>query len=282
MKMIDMHLHMLPVPGDGPVADVETMLPVLDSLGIEKGVLMSGGESPDRLGCNAGNRAICRKYPDRFAWMCNLDPVEPETVYDRLCLYRDQGAVGIGELMINRPLDDPFLLAVFDAAQRLSLPVTFHMSPEVGYNYGVVDAPGLPLLEKTLQTFPGVKFLGHSQVFWIEISGDAPTDPKGRNSWGNGPVMPGGRVPELFAQYPNLYGDLSANSAGKAIMRDEAFGLAFLETFADRLFFATDMLNEKTRYPLADWLKEKAALGQLRRETCEKILYKNAQDHFGL
>lgn len=282
MKKIDMHLHMLPVPGDGPVADVQTMLPVLDSLGIEKGVLMSGGEAPDSLGCNAGNRAICQKYPDRFAWMCNLDATEPETVFDRLCLYRDQGAVGIGELMVNRPLDDPFLQAVFHAAQRLCLPVTFHMSPEVGYNYGVVDAPGLPLLEKTLQKYPGVKFLGHSQVFWIEISGDAPTDPKGRNSWGKGPVTPGGRVPELFSRYPNLYGDLSANSAGRAIMRDEAFGLAFLETYADRLFFATDMLNEKTRYPLAAWLEEKMASGQLKQETCEKILYKNAQTHFGL
>ena len=46
----------------------------------------------------------------------------------------------------------------------------------------------------------------------------------------------GGRVPELFAKYPNLYGDLSANSGSRAIMRDPEFGLWFLETYADRLF----------------------------------------------
>ena len=83
------------------------------------------------------------------------------------------------------------------------------------------------------------------------MSGDAPTEKEARNQWGKGSVAPGGRVPELFAKYPNLYGDLSANSAGQAILRDPAFGLEFLETYADRLFFATDMVNAGMTFPLA-------------------------------
>ena len=156
------------------------------------------------------------------------------------------------------------------------------MSPEVGYSYGVVDEPGLPLLEEVLRKYPRLKLLGHSQTFWIEMSADAPKDKEGRNSWGEGPVVPGGRVPELFEKYPNLYGDLSANSGSCAIMRDEAFGLAFLEKYADRLFFATDMVNKDMVFPLGAWLDEMLAAGKLREETYEKITRGNARRIFGL
>ena len=162
------------------------------------------------------------------------------------------------------------------------MPVTIHMSPEVGYSYGVVDDPRLPLLEEVLQKYPQLKILGHSQTFWIEMSGDAPNEKEGRNSWGHGPIKAGGRVPELFAKYENLYGDLSANSAGQAIMRDPEFGLKFLETYADRLFFATDMVNADMVFPLGAWLDEQVSKGTLSRAAYEKICWKNAQRVFGL
>ena len=285
MKRIDLHLHLthfqLPKVGKMNLTSGKNMLAHLDELKIEKGVLMSGGESLP-LGGNSGNRAICKKFPERYAWMCNLDAKNPETVYDRLAKYKAQGAVGVGEVTFNRPLDDPFLQALFAAAEKLELPVTIHMSPEVGYSYGVVDEPGLPLLEQVLQKYPRLKLLGHSQTFWIEMSGDAPTEKEARNSWGQGPVVPGGRVPELFEKYPNLYGDLSANSGGQAIMRDPEFGLAFLEKYADRLFFATDMVNRDMEFPLGKWLDEQARTGALSREAYEKILRGNAKRIFGL
>jgi len=156
------------------------------------------------------------------------------------------------------------------------------MSPEEGYSYGVVDAPGLPLLEEVLKKHPKLKILGHSQTFWIEMSAGAPTDKEGRNSWGDGPVIPGGRVPELFAKYPNLYGDLSANSGSRAIMRDPEFGLQFLETYADRLFFATDMVNKDMVFPLGAWLDEQLAAGKLSQSAYRKICFENAQRIFGL
>ena len=289
MKKIDLHLHLSfdPVPKSDTllVSTYKEMLPHLEELGIGKGVLMSSGERNFSMpmGSNEENCRIAAADPEHYAWMCNLDyDGDPKTVYDRLSVCKEKGAVGIGELMINRRLDDPFLNAVFEAAGKLNLPVTFHMSPETGYSYGVVDAPGLPLLEACLKRHPHTQFLGHSQTFWIEMSADAPTDKESRNQWGKGPVIPGGRVPELFGKYPNLYGDLSANSAGCAIMRDPAFGLEFLETYADRLFFATDMVNTEMVFPLGQWLDEQAANGALSRRAYEKICFKNAQTVFGL
>ena len=286
MKKIDLHLHLTPfqIPKLGKLnlASGKNMIPHLEELDIEKGVLMSSGEGGLPFGTNKANKKICDWFPNRYAWMCNISPKGKEPVYDRLARFKAQGAIGIGELTYNHKLTDPFLQEVFAAAEKLDLPITIHMSPEEGYSYGVVDDPGLPLLEEVLAKYPRLKILGHSQTFWIEMSSDAPKDKEGRNSWGDGPIVPGGRVPELFAKYPNLYGDLSANSGSRAIMRDPEFGLTFLETYADRLFFATDMVNTDMVFPLGAWLDEQLAAGKLSKDAYEKICRTNAQRIFGL
>lgn len=287
MKKIDLHMHImtvcnLPKIGKFNLSGPKKMIAHMKELGIEKAVLMSSGEKKIPFGKNSVCQKICQKYPQYFAWMCMLDEKDKDTVYDRLAEYKRQGAVGVGELTINKKLNDPFLQEVFAAAQKLQMPVTIHMSPEEGFSYGVVDEPRLPLLEEVLKNYPDLKILGHSQTFWIEISDDAPNTKEGRNSWGQGPVKEGGRVPELFEKYPNLYGDLSANSAGQAIMRDPVFGLAFLEKYADRLLFATDMVNADMVFPLGAWLDEQVKNGSLSCGAYEKICRKNAQQIFGL
>ena len=65
-------------------------------------------------------------------------------------------------------------------------------------------------------------------------------------------------------------------------MRDAEFGLKFLETYAERLFFATDMVNTDMVFPLGQWLDEQLELGNITKDTYEKICYKNAQDILGL
>ena len=269
------------------VAEPEELKTALLEKGITRAVLMSSGEHEEQglntLGAyNSDCEKIASMDPSFYAWMCNLNPAEERPVYDRLLEYRQKGAVGIGELMINRPLDDAFLEEVFEAAQELDLPVTFHMSPQQGYSYGVCDGPGLPLLEKALQKYPKLKFLGHSQVFWMEISADAPADPAGRNGFGRGPVVPGGRLEELFDSYPNLYGDLSAFSAYCAVTRDEAYGISFLNKYADRLLFATDATNKYNIPPLADYLDACLASGVIPQAAYEKICYQNAKELYGI
>lgn len=285
-KKIDIHLHLSerPIP-DGlgmKISSGAEMLPHLDELGIGFGIIMSSGEKQAMFGSNASCRRIAEQYPDRYAWMCGLDETEPETVYERLKQYQEEGAVGVGELAVNHRLDHPFLEAVFQAAEALGLPVLFHMSPEEGFQYGVVDEPGLPLLERALFKYPKLIFIGHSQPFWHEISGGAGKSREERYEWGKGPVTPGGRLGQLFEKYPNLYGDLSANSGGCAMMRDEAFGLAFLEAWKDRLMFGTDMVNVDMEFPLGGWLDQKVEEGALSISACQAIVSGNAKRIFGL
>lgn len=285
-KKIDIHLHLsdrtIPEGLGMKISSGAEMLPHLDELGISMGIIMSSGEKQAMFGSNASCRKIAEQFPDRYAWMCGLDETEPETVYERLKQYREEGAVGVGELTVNHRMDHPFLEAVFQAAEALGLPVLFHMSPEKGFQYGVVDEPGLPLLERALKKYPNLIFVGHSQPFWHEISGDAGASREERYEWGKGPVLPGGRLGQLFKTYPNLYGDLSANSGGCAMMRDEAYGLAFLETWKDRLMFGTDMVNVDMEFPLGGWLDQKAEEGALSMTAYQAIVSGNAKRVFRL
>lgn len=287
MMKTDIHLHLTleqhPKTEHMFVSSAADMLAHLQGLGIERGILMSSGEGHSSIpfGSNEECRQIARLFPGTYFWMCNLDDV-PGNIFERLRNYKEQGAVGVGELMINRRLNDSMIQEIFTAAEKLDLPILFHMSPEVGYQYGVVDDAGLPLLEENLKRYPNLKFIGHSQPFWHEISGDAAGDLSSRMEWGKGKVTPGGRLSYLFDTYPNLYGDLSANSGGCAIMRDEAFGLHFLEKYCDRILFATDMVNVDMEFPLGKWLEEMYQCGKLKEEVYRKIAYQNAESLFGL
>lgn len=289
LKKIDIHLHLTlqqyPKTDTMFLSSAAQMLPHLEELGIEQGIVLSSGEQENEqilVAANEECKRICEQFPKKFHWMCNVDAKNQTDVYKRILACKESGAVGIGELMVNQRLDAPFLQSVFEVAEELKLPVLFHMSPKEGFQYGVVDGPGLPLLEENLKRYKGLKFIGNSQPFWHEISKDAPATPKERMKWGEGAVCPGGRLPYLFETYENLYGDLSANSGGCAIMRDEEFGLAFLEKYQDRLLFGTDMANCEMTFPLGNWLDEQEHAGRLSRSAYEKICRTNAEKLFHL
>ena len=66
------------------------------------------------------------------------------------------------------------------------------------------------------------------------------------------------------------------------MMRDEAFGLAFLEAWKDRLMFGTDMVNVDMEFPLGGWLDQKVEEGALSFTACQAIVRGNAKRIFGL
>lgn len=269
-------------PLDDYTADAGEMAEHLKSLGVF--AVLSLVDARDRNRNIDAAVKMAELYPGFFHFSCNLsEDDDPRAVYDLMCRYKEMGAISVGELAINQWIGSPLITAIFEAAERLKLPVTFHMSPEPGYAYGICDRPGLPLLEEALRSFPNLKFLGHSQTFWLEISGDAPAgDNQARSRVGQGPVVPGGAVPRLLDTYPNLYGDLSAYSGTRAIMRDEKFGLEFLEKYQDRLLYGSDTVNKLQVMPLCNYLDECVGDGRLSRGAYEKICYKNAQKLFNI
>lgn len=289
MQKIDIHVHTIAEKGvlrprGDTFATPEELFEMYDQLGVEKAVLLPivSPEGQTDTNTNREIQAIVRQYPDRFYWFCNVDPrmgdnLQTTDFVQMLSYYKEQGAVGVGEITANLAMDDPRVEALMAACEQLNMPVTIHIG-DLGGDYGLVDSLGLPKLEKLLQKFPKLILLGHSQKFWSEISGDVTLETRGKNP--KGPVVPGGRVVELMCKYPNLCGDLSAGSGCNAMMRDPDFGYAFMEEFQDRLFYGTDICSPlditHIRVKLGPFMEQGVAEGKLSPEACEKISWGNA------
>jgi len=290
---IDIHVHTTQC-GDGPhrgngenYATPEQLIAMFDERDIAKAVILPSG-SPE---CGHhplsvdGCLDIVARYPDRFIPFCNVDPRmltnSPEANFTPMLeFYKGRGCKGVGEITANLPFDDPLVWNLFRHIEAAGLPVIFHVATQIGGTYGLYDELGLPRFERTLREFPHLAFLGHSQAFWSEISGDVTEETRG--GYPKTPVVEGGRVVELMRAHPNLCGDLSAGSGHNAVSRDPAFGYRFLEEFQDRLFFGTDICAPTNHTPLVGFLSDAVAGGHISREAYEKIAWRNAARLLGL
>ena len=291
MKKIDIHAHTAPpgrIPRYGTGSTFCTpaqLLEKYDALGIELGVLLPSSGPEGNYGPVSYEEviAVTKQYPDRFTWFVNVDPRAMSNSPDAnlsyiLEYYKGFGAKGVGEICANLAFDDPRVENLFYHCEKCGMPVLFHMSPALGKDYGLADSLGLPGLEGALRKFPGLTFLGHSQPFWAEISADVTETARG--GYPKGKVVPG-RVVELMRRYPNLCGDLSANSGFNALSRDPAFGYAFMEEFQNRLYFGTDFCAPENVMPLSGWMDEAVATAKLSRQAYEKIGRGNAEKLLG-
>ena len=299
-KFIDIHGHCVQehcVPysggyldGRNRVSTPEEVLEFYEDIGVEKGVILPL--------CNAENCAqsqsneevlnIARMHPGRFIPFCNIDPRNYRNDFtspfaDGMRWYRDKGCKGLGEMCCNLSILDGRVQALFKAAEEVGFPITFHLAPFSGNNYGLVDLPGLPGLEICLQRFPNLKFFGHSQAFWCEIG--KYTGQQARFDLPQGPVEEG-RVPELMRKYPNLHGDLSAGSGSNALMRDRAYAVKFIEEFQDRLLFGLDICSpegERRFHRGPDlFLKDLLAKGEISETVFHKVARGNAERILGV
>lgn len=285
---IDIHVHAIqeetmPRPDNGsqPISTPEVLIRRYDELGIEKGVILPIA-TPDSTYIIQSNEEVLRmaaNHPGRFIPFCNLDPRccmnDWQAPLEKLLMYyRDKGCKGVGEITANLPVLDPRVQNLFQAAEKAGLPVTFHLAPYQGCIYGLVDDPGLPQLEESLRRYPNLKFFGHSQAFWAEMGKDPSI--QDRLGYPKGEITQEGRVPQLMRKYGNLYGDLSAGSGFNALSRDRKYAVQFLNEFADRLFFGTDICAPETPAWLVDFLLDLRKTGEISETVFQKVAGKNA------
>lgn len=277
-----------PAPNVGTFATPEELKLIYKRLGIDRGLLLPivSPEGQHRIITNEETYRIVCAYPDLFDWFCCIDP-RWSTNRDDSDLgyfmehYKNLGAKGIGEVTCKLPFDDPKVKNMFYHAQKMNMPILFHIGAE-REPYGMFDHAGLPLLEKTLESYPDLVFIGHSAAFWAEISKDCTEEIRG--GYPKGPVVENGRVPELLRKYPNLYADVSAGSGYNAISRDPDFGYAFLEEFQDKLFYGTDICapREYEFFKMVNFLDDGVENKRISQTAYEKICRLNAEDFLGV
>ena len=279
--MIDTHLHLGQLVLEDPGLTPGKLLRWMDRHGIEKGIVMAV-EVPEELDFYLTTKELLkltRPHRDRLLPLCAVDPRHryPGSFnpYPILEHYMDQGCVGYGENLCGLPVDDPMQQRVYEACDRLGLAIVMHIDHWINR-----DETGLPGFERMLKTYGNVKWVGHAQYFWREISAEVGEGER----YPEGPVTPGGRLDELFRNNSNLFADLSAQSGYNAITRDPAFGLKFLKRWKHRLMFATDTIHTRPS-PACSIVGTPPMLGYIReaglsKDAVERITAKNAAKVF--
>jgi len=293
MPTIDIHEHVITeatitIPGSGLTwVTAPEMVAIMDRKGIDKAVVLplANPETTFFVQSNDEAFAACDMYPHRFIPFCNVDPrhMGNRRAFDFtpfLEYYREQGARGIGEVTAHLWWDDPRMQNLLKACDNVGFPFIFHVATQELDQYGIITEAGLGGLERALRKYPNVKFLGHSPGWWGEVG---PVSARQRGTNPKGKVRRGGRVPELMRRYPNMYGDLSANSGFHAVSRDPEWGYAFMDEFQDKLLFGLDVCYPNNdACPLVDFMADALAAERISNEVYDKIMGGNAIRLLGL
>jgi predicted TIM-barrel fold metal-dependent hydrolase len=184
------------------------------------------------------------------------------------------GAVLIGEQKFGVECDSPAMQKIYQLAKAHRVPVLMHWQFE-RYNMG------FDRFHKMLEKYRDVTFIGHAQTWW----GNIDKNHKDQSvMYPKGPVTPGGLTDRYLADYPNMYGDLSAGSGLNALTRDEEFTRGFLTRHQDKLMFGSDCSDNEGSGPKCLGSQIIVAVRRLASSEAieRKLLFENARKVFQL
>ncbi len=177
-----------------------------------------------------------QKYPGRLlGWFASADITKPEAAAQLKAAIKN-GAIGFGEIKFHVEAAGPELRRMYALAADLNVPILIHFQEVPHTPTEGVFSTGWKNFEAMLKAYPKTRFIGHADAFWANISADYANDV----AYPSGPVKRGGVTDKLLSDYPNLYGDLSANSGNNALSRDPEFTAGFLKRHEDKLIFGSD------------------------------------------
>jgi predicted TIM-barrel fold metal-dependent hydrolase len=222
----------------GPVVDchhhlrrtAEANIVHLDGCGVSNAMMLARENSLAQV------QEIEQKYPGRLlGWFASADITKPEAEA-LLTKAIKNGALGFGELKFHVEAAGPELRRMYALAAELSVPILIHFQEVPHTPTEGVFSTGWRNFEAMLKAYPKTRFIGHADAFWANVSADYANDV----AYPSGPVKRGGVTDKLLSDYPNLYGDLSANSGNNALSRDPEFTVGFLKRHEDKLIFGSD------------------------------------------
>jgi len=220
--IVDCHHHLRPT--------VAANLAHMDGCGTSNAMALARYSSAPDM------QALAKEAPGRFlGWFASANITRPEAetqLRDAL----KAGAIGFGEIKFHVEAAGPELKRAYALAADLGVPIMVHFqevphTPDEG-----TFATGFKNFEAVLKAFPKTKFIGHADAFWAHISADYIN----QRAYPVGRVERGGVTDKLLADYPNLFGDLAANSGNNALARDPAFTVDFLKRHQDKLIYGSD------------------------------------------
>ncbi|MEO8657945.1 MAG: amidohydrolase family protein [Bryobacteraceae bacterium] len=219
--VLDTHLHLR--------SDPDACFTHMKGCGVTNAVLLTRDVDEDKA------KQEVAKRPGVFVRSVALDPARPGAV-EGIRAAIAGGAVSIGELKHHLALDSAEMRRVFEIAAELKVPVMMHIQTFPHFPGELPYNSGYDQFDKILRAYPKTNFIGHGDLFWANIAADVPTD----RGYPAGPIKTGGRTDRWLSEFPNFYGDISANSGNNALSRDPDFTKGFLTRHQDKLIFGSD------------------------------------------
>jgi predicted TIM-barrel fold metal-dependent hydrolase len=220
--VFDLHHHMR--------AAAAANLAHVDGAGITKANLLTRGAVQEQI------KTLAAMAPGRFTWFSTFDITKPDAEAQLTQAVKD-GAQGFGELKFHVAADGPELRRMYALAADLKVPLLVHFQ-EVDHfaGEGTWSTGYAKTIESLLKAYPKTTFIGHADAFWANVSADYHNEA----AYPSGPIARGGITDKLLGDYPNLFGDCSANSGNNALSRDPSFTPDFLKRHQDKLLFGSD------------------------------------------
>jgi predicted TIM-barrel fold metal-dependent hydrolase len=220
--VVDCHHHLRRTP--------EANIAHLDGSGLTNAMVLARENSADQM------QALYAKYPGRFlGWFASADITKPEAE-ELLTKAVKNGAIGLGEIKFHVEAAGPELRRMYALAAELNVPILVHFQEVPHTPTEGVFATGFKNFEAMLKAYPKTRFIGHADAFWANVSADYAND----SAYPAGKIKRGGVTDKLLSDYPNLFGDLAANSGNNALSRDPDFTEGFLKRHVDKLIFGSD------------------------------------------
>lgn len=247
--------------------DIEVLLRRLDLEEINVGVLqpLVNPECLDAFGV-AGNQEClmaARHYPDRIKSFASIDPRsllinDDNKITDLIKLYRDLGAIGLGELCADLMVDDHRYQKIYHLAGLLKMPLLFHFQYHHDQGgYGTRIAQDFSDLRKMLKLFPDTKFIGHSYVFWRSFETDI--------------------MAMLLSENPNLLIDLSGEAAFKLMSDNVVKCINLFKTYNHQFLFGTDRFSgiDEAIPPILEFIRKLYADQRLSENEFQSMMGNN-------
>jgi predicted TIM-barrel fold metal-dependent hydrolase len=219
--VLDTHLHLR--------AEPDACFTHMQGCGVTHAVLLTRASDEDKAKAEMGKRS------GHFARSVSADPAVPnasETFRKSIA----DGAVSMGELKYHLALDSAEMRRVYDIAAEMQVPLMMHIQTFPHFPGELPYNTGYERFDKVLEAYPKTNFIGHGDLFWAHISAEVPTD----RGYPAGPIQRGGLTDRWLSDFPNLYGDLSANSGNNALSRDPDFSRDFIVRHQAKLIFGSD------------------------------------------
>jgi len=220
--VFDLHFHLRQQPAAN--------LAHLDGAGVTKANLLTRGAVLEQV------KALQSAAPGRFTWFNSYDVSRPDAGQVLTQAAKD-GAQGFGEMKFHVAADGTEFRRIYALAADLRVPILIHFQ-EVDHfpNEGTWATGYAKTFESILKAHPKTTFIGHADAFWANVSADYHNEA----AYPPGPIKRGGVTDKLLGDYPNLFGDLAANSGNNAMSRDAEFTADFLTRHQNKLFFGSD------------------------------------------